>query len=49
MSFRKDFVWDNAVWEVEGNEYGEHYGFYNRYNQSWYFPEIIKAINEGAN
>lgn len=43
------FVWDNAVWEVEGNEYSEHYGFYNRYNQTWYFPEIIKAINEGAN
>ena len=41
------FVWDNAVWEVEGHEYGEHYGYYNRYNQTWYFPEIIDAINDG--
>lgn len=40
------FLWDNAVWKVEGNEYGEHYGFYNRHDQTWYFPEIIAAINE---
>ena len=39
------FLWDNAVWKVEGDEYGEHYGFYNRHNQTWYFPEIIDAIN----
>ena len=40
------FLWDNGIWEVEGNEYGEHYGYYNRTAQTWYFPEIIKAINE---
>ena len=40
------FLWDNGVWEVEGTEYGEHYGYYNRKSQTWYFPEIIKAINE---
>ena len=38
-------LWDNGVWKVEGNEFSEHYGFYNRENQSWYFPEIIEAIN----
>ena len=39
------FLWDNAVWQVEDNKYDEHYGFYNRYNQTWYFPEILDAIN----
>ena len=39
------FLWDNAVWKIEDNKYDEHYGFYNRYNQTWYFPEIIEAIN----
>ena len=42
-------LWDNGVWKVEGNDYSEHYGFYNRYNQTWYFPEIIRAINEEVN
>ena len=40
------FLWDNAVWKVEGDKYDEHYGYYNRYDQTWYFPEIINAINE---
>lgn len=40
------FLWDNGVWEVAGNDYSEHYGYYNRRTQKWYFPEIIKAINE---
>ena len=40
------FLWDNGVWKVEGNKYDEHYGFYNRKNQSWYFPEIIEAITQ---
>ena len=40
------FLWDNGVWEVEGNDYNEHYGYYNRKAQTWYFPEIIKAIND---
>lgn len=40
------FLWDNAVWKVEDNKYDEHYGYYNRYDQTWYFPEIIKAIQE---
>ena len=43
------FLWDNGVWEVKGNDYSEHYGYYNRNNQTWYFPEIIKAINDEVN
>ncbi len=38
------FLWDNGIWEVEGNDYSEHYGYYNRYNQTWFFPEILDAI-----
>ena len=40
------FLWDNGVWKVENNQYDEHYGFYNREQQTWYFPDIIQAINE---
>ena len=40
------FLWDNGIWKVEDNKYDEHYGYYNRTAQTWYFPEIIKAINE---
>ena len=42
------FLWDNGVWEVKENNYSEHYGYYNRYNQTWYFPEILDAIIEEA-
>ena len=38
------FLWDNGVWKVENDKYDEHYGFYNRLNQTWYFPEILDAI-----
>ena len=39
------FLWDNGVWKVENEKYDEHYGYYNRNSQNWYFPEIIDAIN----
>jgi endoglucanase len=39
-------LWDNANWKVTGNDYYEHFGFYNRKQQTWYFPEILEAINE---
>jgi endoglucanase len=39
------FLWDNGVWKVEDDKYDEHYGYYNRYDQTWYFPEIIETIN----
>ena len=37
-------LWDNGVWKVEGDKYDEHYGYYNRMEQTWYFPEILEAI-----
>ena len=42
-------LWDNGVWQVRqdknGNpDYNEGYGYYNRTNQKWYFPEILKTI-----
>ena len=42
------FLWDNGVWKVSGNDYNEHYGFYDRNNQKWFFPEILDAIVEEA-
>lgn len=39
------FLWDNGVWKVENDDYNEHYGFYNREQQTWYFPDILEAIN----
>lgn len=39
-------LWDNGVWLVTGNDYSEHYGYYNRKEQKWFFPEIIEAIRE---
>ena len=41
-------LWDNGVWKVENDDYEEHYGFYNREKQTWYFPEILKAITDGS-
>lgn len=37
-------LWDNGVHEVHNNDYSEHYGYYNRTNQTWYFPEITKTL-----
>ena len=37
-------LWDNGVWEVTNNKYNEHYGYYNRRSQTWYFPSIIEAM-----
>lgn len=41
-------LWDNGVWLVQGKDYSEHYGYYNRQEQKWYFPEILDAIMEEA-
>ena len=46
-------MWDNGVWELRydknGNvDYSEGYGYYNRTEQKWYFPEIIKTIIEAS-
>lgn len=41
-------LWDNGVWKINKNDpkdkiYSEHYGYYNRPKQTWYFPEILNA------
>ncbi len=42
-------LWDNGNWQVKGTDYNEHFGFYDRKNQKWFFPEIQKAIIDSAN
>lgn len=39
-------VWDNGIAAVHGNDYSEHYGYFNRKELNWYFPEILKAIKD---
>lgn len=41
-------LWDNGVWELTNNDYSEHYGYYNRTEGTWYFPEILDAIVKNA-
>lgn len=36
-------LWDNGDWNAE-NTYLEKFGFYNRKEKTFFFPEIIKAI-----
>jgi endoglucanase len=42
-------LWDNGVWKVENDDYEEHYGFYNRTEGTWFFPDILAAILKGVN
>ena len=44
-------LWDNGQWQVkEGSrDYSEKFGYYNRKEQTWYFPEILEAIIEDSN
>ena len=48
-------LWDNGVWKInkgekESSRYSEHYGYYNRNEQTWFFPELhqtaIKAMKK---
>ena len=42
-------LWDNGVYEVtKDGDFGEHFGFYNRTEQKWYFPTLLKAALEGV-
>lgn len=42
-------LWDNGSTLPRGSkDYNEKYGYYDRLNQEWYFPEIIDAIIEEA-
>ncbi len=36
-------LWDNGSFYVNGTDYNEHFGFFNRKALSWYFPEITDA------
>ncbi len=41
-------LWDNGVVEVgKDKNYSEHFGFYDRLTQQWYFPTLLKAAFEG--
>ena len=42
------FWWDNGSWQVNGTDYNEKYGYYNRRQQVWYFPELMKASLEAV-
>jgi len=44
-------LWDNGVWKIpEGTtDYSEKFGYYNRKEQTWYFPEVLEAIHTGLN
>ena len=37
-------LWDNGVTVVKNNDYNEHFGYFNRREKTWYFPEILEAI-----
>lgn len=43
-------LWDNGVWELAEDswDFSEHYGYYNRREGTWYFPEILEAIVSSA-
>ena len=42
-------MWDNGSAEVgpDGNT-SEHYGYYDRSRQTWYFPSLLKAALDGV-
>ena len=54
ISTAKDFgipciLWDNGVWQTRTTDdgkpdYSEGYGYYNRTEQTWYFPEITETM-----
>ena len=42
-------LWDNGQWDVSNTtNYAEHFGYYDRLNQTWFFPEILEAIMSEA-
>lgn len=36
-------IWDNGVYELTTTDTSEHYGMYNRTEQTWYFPTLLAA------
>jgi len=41
-------LWDNQAVAKDGNGWSEKFGYYNRNEQSWFFPEIVEAIMNAA-
>jgi endoglucanase len=42
-------LWDNGKAAVPGSgKYDDLYGFYNRLNQTWFFPTILQAILDAS-
>lgn len=42
-------LWDNGAARVtKKGDYNEKYGYFNRRALTWYFPEIVEAINRGC-
>lgn len=45
-------LWDNGDWKVRGKtspkRYEEKFGFYNRTENTWYFPELMDAMIEAT-
>lgn len=37
-------LWDNGIAWVTNGDFSERYGYFNRTEKTWYFPEIIQAI-----
>ena len=42
-------LWDNSTYEIKKpGDFGEHFGYYNRTEQTWYFPSLLKAALDGV-
>lgn len=42
-------LWDNGVWYAEENgPFEEHFGYFNRTEGIWYFPELLAAALEAT-
>ena len=44
------YLWDNGNWEVPASgSFNELFGYYNRSEQTWYFPDLITAAINARN
>ena len=44
-------LWDNGEWMINDSlppatRYSEHFGYYNRTEQTWFFPELLEAAKK---
>lgn len=42
------FIWDNQAVNKDKNGYTEKFGYYNRRELKWFFPEILEAVIEAT-